>query len=329
MVNFLKDTLACTFNEGQSGVLGNIKWYCPASGAIIFEPDVWNSNILISAGIHGNETAPVEIVDQLVSEIFCKKIPLKSRVMFLLGNIDALRQGARYLNLDMNRLFGENDKTENSPEICRAELIKKLSLDFFNKTSEKGIHLDLHTAIRNSKHERFGLLPYVKGGRYPKSWLSFLASIGLDALVVNHAPSTTYTYFSKNECKVQSVTLELGKALPFGQNDLSKFQKIKEGISALISESSAFSKKNETKLKIYKVTQVLIKNTSEFKLTFAEDVANFTGFHRGYLLAEDGDFNYQVEEEKEYILFPNNDVKIGLRGGLMLREDRIECHIRD
>lgn len=330
MIDFLHDTLNNTFEVDKHGMCGYLKWYCPVDGAVIFEPeDACDTSILISVGIHGNETAPVEIIDQLVSDIFHQKLKLKTRIMVLLGNVDALKQGIRYSDFDMNRLFGSDSYMDNSPEILRAQTIKQLTVDFFSaEPHHKRIHLDLHTAIRHSNHERFGLLPFAEGGKYPLSWITYLKSVGLDALVINHAPSSTYSYFTNEVCHADSVTLELGKALPFGQNDLAKFQGIKDGIYALVSGGTdVFVVQNNKPIKIYKVTQVLIKNSENFKLNFSDNVSNFTEFSRGNLLATDGNLEYRVEQEKEYVIFPNNHVKIGLRGGLMLVEDNLEAHV--
>lgn len=333
MLDFLHDTLHNTFEVDTHGTCGYFKWHCPAAGALVFEPEgSCDTSILISAGIHGNETAPVEIVDQLVTDIFAQKLLVNARVMVLLGNVDALKQGMRYRDFDMNRLFGaENNTRDHSSEVLRAETIKQLTVDFFRSVpNHKRIHLDLHTAIRASNHERFGVLPYVEDGRYPGYWIQFLQSVGLDALVINHAPSSTYSYFTRNICSADSVTLELGKALPFGHNDLAKFQSIKDGLYALVSGESGVSvEQYSQRINVYKVTQVLTKKSESFQLNFSDDVSNFAEFRQGELLATDGDFTYRVEQEKEYVIFPNNNVKVGLRGGLMLVEDNLENHVSD
>ncbi|MCE0495854.1 succinylglutamate desuccinylase [Vibrio salinus] len=332
MRSFLQETLNGSFEKGRKGKAGNINWFCPALGVIIFEPEfVCHSSILLSAGIHGNETAPVEILDQLVSDIFNQKLILTSRLMILLGNIDALRLGVRYSDYDMNRLFDSKKNEEHYPEILRALLIQQLTVDFYSTAlSYPRIHLDLHTAIRLSHHERFGLLPYDEEGLYPESWLNFLSSVDLDALVINHAPSSTYSYFTKAVCQADSVTLELGKALPFGQNDLTRFRGIKEGLYRLVSTNSLGSsgQNRGTDIKVYKVSQILVKSSDDFSLNMKDDVKNFTRFSQGDLLARDGETEFRAAQAEEFIIFPNNHVKNGLRAGLMLIEDCIDTHIR-
>jgi succinylglutamate desuccinylase len=45
---------------------------------------------------------------------------------------------------------------------------------------------------------------------------------------------------------------------------------------------------------------------------------NFSALTPGSVIAEDGDMVYRVGDETEYVVFPNPDVRPGLRAGLMV-----------
>ncbi len=317
-----------------------LNWHQPAAGVLVLEPNTpTQHDVVISAAIHGNETAPVEITAQILQALLTGQLKLSVRLMVILGNLPAMRSGKRYQQLDMNRLFSaQHAKHPSCYETERAAQLEQLVSEFYNptlyeQTTERTrFHFDLHTAIKPSHHVRFGLLPYVESGQYQSEMLTWLQSVGLEALVINHAPAGTFSYFTSHRFHAQSCTLELGKALPFGHNNLSQFEGIRQGLINLVTATSAATPslaslaltKDTSPLQVYKVCQVLTKHTEQFTFTFDENLYNFTEFHAGLVLAHDGKHRYQVGDKSEYLLFPNSRVKIGFRAGLMLTKVALE-----
>lgn len=326
MMQFLHETLAGDVYSPQSGETPALHWQRSAPGVIEFTPKAaCDKSVVISAGIHGNETAPVEIVAQLVQDLLSGERRLAVRLLVILGNLPALRRGERYLDVDMNRLFsGKHHNYEPCDETRRAALIETLVSAFYQAAPEtQRVHFDLHTARKPSFHVRFGLMPHVDCGTYPAETLEWLRRVGLEALVINHVPAATFSYFSSQQCGADSCTLELGKALPFGENDLSQFVGIEQGLQALVSDEVTPDHSAEA-MPVYKVSQELTKHSEAFRLNFAESVENFTAFERGELLAQDGDTEYRVQQEKEWLIFPNSGVRPGLRAGLMLTRSSLD-----
>jgi len=48
------------------------------------------ASVVLSAGIHGDETAPIEILSALVAAIAVGEVPLRVRLLILLGNVAAM-----------------------------------------------------------------------------------------------------------------------------------------------------------------------------------------------------------------------------------------------
>jgi len=322
MFNFLEETLTSdhiTINAGQTA---NLRWSRPAAGVILFEPkNPTDTSIVISVGIHGNETAPIEIINQLVSKLLQDQYPLNVRLLVIMGNLEAMRQGKRYLTIDMNRLFSGHHQTHPlCYETQRADALEKLMKHFYDAAPEHHKqHFDLHTAIRASHHTRFGLLPYKQGADYPSKMLTWLQYAGLEAVVINHAPAATFSYFSSEQCSADSCTLELGKANPFNHNNLQAFIGIERGLINLITTQPCPEPAQST-LQVYQVVDVLTKSSEHYKLHVDDQAKNFTPFETGFTFATDNGIGHPSQATTSYILFPNKQVKIGFRAGLVLKK---------
>ncbi|WP_145932020.1 succinylglutamate desuccinylase [Yersinia bercovieri] len=319
MPDFLSVTLSGHSPQITQGETANLKWQWLGAGVLMLTPHGgYTQSVVLSAGIHGNETAPIEIINQLVAELLLGELPLAVRVLVILGNPPAIIAGERYLIADINRMFGGRHQSYSAgEEPARAAFLEQVMVDFFDADNQSiRLHYDLHTAIRGSHHTRFGLLPY-QSAPYSAAMLRWLQDIELDALVMHTSAGGTFAHFSSEHCLAASCTLELGKALPFGQNQLAQFSAIIAGLRALVS-GEQLSKRSTEAMILYRVVKSLLKQHTDFKLLVADDTLNFTRFRQGTLLAEQPNELYRVQHDAEWILFPNPRVAMGLRAGIML-----------
>jgi len=301
------------------------------TGLIMFEPlnKSTSKDIVLSSAVHGNETAPIEICAELIQQLILGQLFLAERVLFIFGNPASINIAQRFVEENMNRLFsGGHSKDQGNGEGLinkerhRALLLENTVRNFFEQGNEfsadrERSHYDLHTAIRGSKNDKFAVYPFRHGKAWKKEQLQFLYSCGVNTILLSHSPTTTFSYFSSNEFGADAFTVELGKVKPFGENDMTQFQQVKDTLTAFISgEDLSLKAFNEKDFSIFEIYQTINRHGENFVLNFADDVDNFTGFPVGHLLATDDELEIRVKKEGEAIIFPNADVAIGQRAML-------------
>lgn len=61
--------------------------------------------IVLFVGIHGNETAGIEAIDKIKESLKNENWALKGTIYTITGNIEALKKGVRFIDVDLNRLW--------------------------------------------------------------------------------------------------------------------------------------------------------------------------------------------------------------------------------
>lgn len=289
------------------------------TGVIEFTPPNYgNKDIVLSSAVHGNETAPIEICDELIQKLIKGQITLAHRVLFIFGNPASINIEKRFVEENLNRLFcGAHKKGQSNNEKVRAAKLESYVTHFFNKESDedrKRIHYDLHTAIRDSKNEKFAVYPFLHGQPWKKEELSFLLSCGVNTVMMMKSPATTFSYFSSSTFGADAFTIELGKVRPFGENDMTRFEKAKQTLTDLITKKSmSYPLFNFDDFELFDVYRTINRTKEDFSFPFSDSAANFTGFAKGELLAKDGDTHFYADVEGEAIIFPNANVALGQR----------------
>lgn len=273
--------------------------------------------IVISCGIHGNETAPIEMLEQLFSEIKSGALKAHNPLLLIIGNPPAANNASRFIDENLNRLFSGKHADSSSLEAQRAQVIEGYVAEFYRQGDESRLHYDLHTAIRGSEFEKFAVYPYLHDRIWSKPQIAFLEQCGLQAILLSNKPAGTFSYFTSNEFGADSFTVELGKVRKFGQNDMSKFEAALEGLRGLISGQQSFNDA-PTNIQVFSVVEEVIKRSEHFKLHFPDDAKNFTAFAKGSVLASDIDYEYRTQQNGERFVFPITNVPIGQRAMLIV-----------
>ena len=120
-----------------------------------FKTNSKDPSIIFLSGIHGNELTGVRAIEHVFSEIKKQNIPLAGNIYGIRGNLKAIDQGERFIDIDLNRAwtdrnikrFTSEKKLSESNEVIE---IKEI-LDTLIKEAEAPLYIvDLHTTSSSS-----------------------------------------------------------------------------------------------------------------------------------------------------------------------------------
>ncbi|WP_292935309.1 succinylglutamate desuccinylase [Noviherbaspirillum sp.] len=292
----------------------------PASGILLVNtPDAAPSRarLLLSVGVHGDETAPIEMLAHILHGLAAQPHSLRVNLMVAIGNLAAIRQSKRFIDVDMNRLFREGrDVLQSGVEAQRADELMHAASTFFSDADAENWHLDLHTAIRPSHYPTFAVIPANIAAPRRNELAGWLGQAGIGALIISPPSAGTFSGFTATRYGAASATVELGQVGALGSNDLSRFAAPQQAIDGFLR--SGHVPAGIERPHVFTVAQELIKRSDAFRMAFDASTKNFTPMEPGTVIAEDGDTVYRVGPATEYVVFPNPDVRVGLRAGLMV-----------
>lgn len=290
----------------------------PADGIItIRQPGVQRPAVLVSVGVHGDETGPIELVAHLLDALAHTPQALQVDLMVCVGNIGAIRQAKRFIDADLNRMFrAERGTLAGTVEAARADVMIEATSAFFAAAGSQRWHLDLHTAIRPSVYPTFAIVPDLIADAAKQQLIGWLGVAAIGAIIMNPASAGTYSYYSAEHHGAAGTTVELGRIGTLGQNDLSQFEEARVALERLLRGQALGQPARQPH--VFKVAQNIIKLSDQFTMAFGKETQNFTALKKGQEIARDGDTVYTVQHDEELVVFPNPDVRIGLRAGMMV-----------
>ncbi|MBC7685719.1 MAG: succinylglutamate desuccinylase, partial [Bdellovibrionales bacterium] len=275
------------------------------------------ASVLVSVGVHGDETGPIEVLAHVLDALSQQPSALQVDLMVCVGNIDAIACGKRFIDADLNRMFrAQRGSLAAAAEAARADAMVDATTAFFDGACAERWHLDLHTAIRPSVYPTFAVVPDLVAEQPKAALIDWLGQGAIGAIILNPQSAGTYSYYSAEHHGAAASTVELGRVGTLGQNDLSQFADVGTALDRLLRGGAPGAVK--AKSHVFNVAQEIIKLSDEFKMTFDRATQNFTALRQGEVIATDGDTVYTVKHAEELVVFPNPDVRVGLRAGLMV-----------
>lgn len=287
-----------------------------ARGILSLQREGARASVLVSVGVHGDETGPIEMLAYLLDALQPQELAVN--LMVCVGNIEAIAAGKRFIDADLNRMFrAERGDLAQAAEAARADVLIAATRAFFADAGPQRWHLDLHTAIRPSRFPMFAIVPELIEAGARTRLIDWLGEAGIEAVIMNPKSAGTYSYYSAEHHGAAGTTVELGRVGTLGQNDLGQFAAASAALRRLLCGGAAPAA--VARPQIFNTAQSIIKLSDAFCMqAFDKGTQNFTAAARGTVIATDGDTVYRVQHDEELVVFPNPDVRVGLRAGLMV-----------
>lgn len=279
------------------------------------------ASILVSVGVHGDETGPLEMLAHLLDALSRQPHALAVNLMICVGNPAAIREGRRFIDADLNRMFrSERGAMAGTAEAARADAMIAVSTEFFRDAGPQRWHLDLHAAIRPSLYPTFAIVPELIKGKAKAALSGWLGQAAVKAVIINPKSAGTFSYYSAEHFGAAAATLEIGQVGTLGKNDLNLFTEVGLALDGLLRAAAPAAARPAPQ--VFRVVREIIKTSEAFRMAFGPGTPNFTALPGGAVIATDGATVHTVGHAEELVVFPNPDVRVGLRAGLMVvRQD--------
>lgn len=273
-------------------------------------------HVVLSSGVHGNETAPIELVDQIATDILAQKWQPECRILLIIAHFESMAIEKRFVETNLNRLFADKDYPA-SQELVIAKQLKQDVARFFEGTKQQNRwHLDLHCSIRSSIHYTFAISPQSDYKTRAPELIDFLEKSGIEAILLSEEASSTFSWLSSSKYGAQALTLELGQVAKFGHNDMQKLAQFNQTLIELL-QGVPFSLVGD--LKAYQVATSIYRQNEAFEFFFEATLPNFSPFELGSELGRDGEELLTMPVESGAIVFPNPGVELKQRAALIVK----------
>ncbi len=276
-----------------------------------------SDGIILSCGIHGNETAPIEACNALLAAIRTNKVYPGRPLLLIFGNPRAMAIQRRYVDFNLNRLFGST--APGGIEARRARELEQACQRFHRYCRQISWHLDLHSTIKPSCIERFALTPVMSEGAYRCHWQTSLYQAGFRGVVYQTQRANTFCQYTHDHFQADSFTLECGNLQSAESHSPSLLNWLVDMVSDPLSPSQPESTDTvEDTMQEFQVAEEIIRTSDRFRFLIDEQEPNFSRHGAGTQIYSDQDGSFSISEDR-YSLFLNGRVEAGQRAGLLLK----------
>ncbi|MGE1504061.1 succinylglutamate desuccinylase [Klebsiella pneumoniae] len=159
----------------------------------------WRQATILSAGVHGNETAPIELLLQLTHDLSQGRQPLTQALLIVFGNLPAIRAARRYLHNDLNRLFGGRHLAVTpGNESRRAFALEQAVQAFYRAAIRRGrstVVISICTPPFADRCIASLRCSPAHAGDFSPDFYQLLQASGMDAVVRHTEAGGTFTHF--------------------------------------------------------------------------------------------------------------------------------------
>lgn len=311
---FLKQSLETTIS-GKNFNAADAHWSWVAPGALRIEPhtDAGLCGVVISIGVHGDETVPIRLLDAWLARTAQGSINIRRPMLVLLGNPEAVIAGRRFVAHNMNRLFSSASDNDPAAECQRAVVLMHVVRDFIKQHSE-GLHFDMHSTIKPSDQDRFAVVPVDCEAMDLSQMQSWFRQFAVDAWVQNISPAAAFSSFTAR-LGYRSATLEMGQVSSLDE-PIDRFLPLLDELDRLAIGPAMETDHNITG---FQVVDEIIRPEGDFELCL-EGFVNFREWPRDTLIARGDNHEWRVQQDGDALLFLNADVPPGHRVALVIRQ---------
>lgn len=245
-------------------------------------------NIVIMAGVHGNEVCGVKAFDDLIPKINIEK----GKVTFIYANLEAYKQNKRQVEYNLNRCFLDNQLEE-----MQNTLEGKTAKEIIPYLKEADVLLDIHSS-KTSDNLKFLICE--------EDCLDLIDSLtpnkvilGIDKVQKGGSDGYMFNHGKPGIC-VECGLHETEESLERAKHSILNFLK---KVGAISGEAEKFPEKD-----IFRVDYMYNNKYGKFVLN--KEFKDFEKVAKDALIGYDGNKEIYFEEEG-YILFPYQPEEIG------------------